>query len=103
VPPAPTKARLGSHSKEVAIKENLNSRIDKQGVTTDANGSTGVMVINGRCTLVTGLNQTSLGPIKGYKPTQGMISLLNRTRTECHNPKHRSLVATPPNRFVAPC
>jgi hypothetical protein len=83
--------------------ENLNSRINKQGVITDANGSTSVMVIKGRCTLVMGLNQTSLGPMKGYKPAQGLISLFSRTGTGRHNRNQTPLVATSTNRSTAHC
>jgi hypothetical protein len=94
-PPVATKARSGSHSKEAAIKKDTNCKIDKQGVITDANGSTSVKV-------AMGLNQTSLGPIKGYKLAQGLISLFSKTRTGRRNPKLTHLITTPPNRSAAP-
>jgi hypothetical protein len=98
--PAAIKFGSGSHSKVAAIKENLNSKTDKQGANMDDHGPTNVMVVNGHRTTVMGLNQTSAGPMKGYKLTQGLISLFRKTRTRRCNPKWKPLVATPTNKVA---
>jgi hypothetical protein len=97
-----TKTGSVTHSKEAAIKEVSNSKINKQGVIKGSTGTTSVPVIKGHHTLATGLNHTTPGPIKECKPAQGLISLFRKTGTERCNPKLTLHVTRPPNKSVAP-
>jgi hypothetical protein len=67
--------------------EDSNSEIVEHRVIKGANKINADLVNKGRRILGICLNQTSHGPISGYKPTQGLIILLNKTGTGRHNPK----------------
>jgi hypothetical protein len=97
-------AKVGSVvcPKEAAIKENLNPQTDKRIVICSAIRTSCAQVIESCHIMDTDLNRASPRPIKRYKPVQGLISLFTKTGTRRRNPKHVSLVITPPNAAPSP-